>query len=556
MKRIATNAGALALALALAVPASAQLEYICRTNPAQTAAFKTALCQEQAGAKALSCSFEQGSAWLLSPEKADAAGWVQAKAGDEVLSCRRQDQPAPVQVSAPLMPAASLAALSGENLKDALNGMSLAMAAPAVFFDGGVHGSGVPTTLPQTGAMTLAAKCTPGVDCPEEKPAPRQQPKPQAKPKCTPGVDCPQDIQKPRPKPQPRCTPGVDCPQDPPKPKPQPRCTPGVDCPGDGNGGGKEPGNGGRTPLPPNYRPRPSNPPSTFPSYGDSPYDDNRVDVAGYWHLYRTFLGSPVRSGGSWSQTTGSAALRRGGKETDLKQGQTYTARLQSQSQRNVYALHWRYVGRDCHPDYRDQCQSWSIQYRWFYDGVETGSTSFMEVDVEFQDEAELLPWEKESFELVFDGSRVALRQSDPAFRYQVRGPMIDQQNGRAAFVLTQGQRLLRAPEASKVALTLVNDGGLKLVIDDSRTEFYAGETLEVEAVVKYKKKWYQSDVVVSRGVMPVLVRSGARRSTFNVGASQGSGTYYIDSWRFRRAGSKLSSDSWINKGEGNSTTY
>jgi hypothetical protein len=535
MKKTATHAGALALVLALAGPAAAQSQYLCRTNPEQTAAFQTAQCREQDGQKALSCRFEKGAAWLLSPEKADAAGWVQAKVGEEVLSCRRQDQPlpAPVQAVPPQMRAAALAALSDEGLKDALNGMALAMAAPAAFFDGGVSRAGAPAVLPQTGALTLAAKCTPGVDCPEEKPQPRPQTKPQAKPKCTPGVDCPDDT---RPS--------------------KPRCTPGVDCPEDRNGGGKEPGNGGRTPLPPNYRPRPSNPPSYFPPYERAPYDDDRVDVAGYWHMYRTFLGSPVRSGGSWSQTTGSAALRRGGKETDLKQGASYTARLQSQSQRSVYALYWRYVGRDCHPDYRDQCQSWEIQYRWFYDGVETGSSSFMEVDVEFQDEAELLPWEKESFELLYDGLRVSLRQSDPAFRYQVRGPMVDQQNGRAAFVLTQGQRLLRSPEAGKVGLTLVNSGGLKLVVDDSRTEFYDGETLEVEAVVKYKKKWYQADVVVSRGVMPILVRSGSRRSTFNVGASQGSGTYYIDSWRFRRAGSKISSPNWIQKGEGNSATY
>lgn len=556
MKRIWTHAGALALAVALAAPAAAQSPYLCRTGLEKAAEMKTAQCREQAGEKTLSCNLEKGAAWLLSPEKSDAAGWIAAKAGEQELSCRKQEQAASVAVVPPQAPAASLSALSGEGLRDALNGMTLAMASPAVFFDGGAAGRGTPAVPAAAGALTLAAaKCTPGVDCPEEKPQPRQQARPQARPKCTPGVDCPEDQPqaRPKPKPQPKCTPGVDCPGDGQRPKPKPRCTPGVDCPGDG----KEDSGSGQTPLPPNYRPRPSNPPSYFPPYGDSPYDDNRVDVAGYWHMHRTYLGSPVRSAGSWSQTAGSASLRRGGKETDLKQGASYSARLQSQAERNVYGLYWRYVGRDCHPDYRDQCLSWEIQYRWFYEGVENGAVSLMDVEVEFQDDQTLLPWEKESFELLFDGGRVALRQTDPAFRYQVGGPFIDQQRGRAAFTLTQGARILRAPESSKVGLTLVNDGGqLKLAVDDGRTEFYEGETLEVDVTVKYKKKWYQTDPVVSQGVMPILVRSGERRSTFRVNPSLGSGTYYIKSWRFRRAGSKISSPDWIHKGEGNSAQY
>ncbi|MBI5239245.1 MAG: hypothetical protein HY926_02125 [Elusimicrobia bacterium] len=61
---------------------------------------------------------------------------------------------------------------------------------------------------------------------------------------------------------------------------------------------------------------------------------------------------------------------------------------------------------------------------------------------------------------------------------------------------------------------------------------------------------------MVSQGVVQIPVRSGQRRSVFNVSASQGSGTYYIDSWSFRRVGSKISSDSWMRKGEGNSATY
>ena len=103
MKRIATHAGALALVLALAGSAAAQSQYLCRAGDDS----KTAQCQEQSGEKGLSCRFEKGAAWLLSPEKADAAGWIAAKAGEQDLSCRKQEQAAPVAVTAPLMPMAS-----------------------------------------------------------------------------------------------------------------------------------------------------------------------------------------------------------------------------------------------------------------------------------------------------------------------------------------------------------------------------------------------------------------------------------------------------------------
>ncbi|MBI4676541.1 MAG: hypothetical protein HY748_03045 [Elusimicrobia bacterium] len=107
---------------------------------------------------------------------------------------------------------------------------------------------------------------------------------------------------------------------------------------------------------------------------------------------------------------------------------------------------------------------------------------------------------------------------------------------------MTPGARILRPPESSKVGLSLTNDNGqLMLVVDDARTEFYDGETLEIDVTVKYKKKWYQTDPVVSQGVVQIPVRSGS---------------YYIKAWRFRRAGSKISSPDWMHKGDGNTVLY
>ena len=538
MNKLWKHLCALALIAVVAGTAGAETTYLCQTGPAQTAGpKKAALCEDSPGA-ALPCRFQDDSGRLtLFTDRADSSGLIPADAGKDVLYCR-PDKTQGLSAKPQEQPAFPKAQIK-TGLLDNMAGANLAVVNPAAFFDGN-NANGREMGASSGFYGVLAADY--GADGAIRPVAAG----------CTPGVDCPSNDQKP--KRQLRCTPGVDCPSDDQKPKRQPRCTPGVDCPKD-----EDTPDNGRTPLPPNYRPRPESVPDRFPSYDNSPvpYDSNRVDEAGYWHEYRVW-GEPVFSHGSWEQSAASAQVKRGGSETGFGQGTAYATALQSQAQCNVYKLNWRYVGRDCDPNDSNSCLNWEIEYRWFYDGIQSGKVTVMNVEVEFQNDQKLLPWEEETFDLSFDGSKVSIQQTDTAFSYQVRGPLVDQQRGTASITLVPGARRLRAPEASKVALSLIEeDKQLKLIVDDARTEFYDGTTLEVDVTVKFEKGFWHSDALVSKGILRISpVRSGDRRHAFLVEANQGPGSYYIKSWNFRRLDSKISSPDWISKGKGNTVKY
>lgn len=399
-------------------------------------------------------------------------------------------------------------------------------------FDGIGARSGLRDSVASPVAVPRVVKtgldCTPGVDCPE--PAPRQQPRPR-KPDCTPGVDCPET------------------------PRRHPDCTPGVDCPGDGS----RSGSGGRTPLPPNYRPRPGGEPSTFPPIG-SPRSYDGVVTSG-WYLYRNAYGWPVETSGEWSDFgTARARVERGGVEVGA-QGTSYTANLESRAERPVYRVYWRYVGTDCDPNDEDRCLDWRVQYARFVERFDRRSAA-MAVDVRFDDNGQtLLPWEKENVYVSFDGYRVGVDASEGAFRYSVRGPLIDQQTGRASVMLAAGARVKRQPEADKVIARLENaNGQLQVSILDRRAAFYEGEPLEVTFQVKKDcNGWFCSDKVVSERnaqnpVRAMVQKTDELQAVIPV-SSAGSGKYYIV-WSFRRAQSKISSDGWVYQGKGPKVSY
>ena len=368
---------------------------------------------------------------------------------------------------------------------------------------------------------------------------------------CTPGVDCPDTSGGRGRRPStPDCTPGVDCPQTPSR---RPNCTPGVDCPGDHGGGS------GRTPLPPNYRPRPGGAPSSFPPVGNPRAYDGTV--TGDWHLFRNDFGWPLETSGEWSDYgVARARIERGGSEVGA-QGAAYTANLESRSDRPVYRVYWRYVGYDCDPNDADRCLEWRVQYARFVERWDRRSAS-LSVDVRFEDNGQaLLPWERENIYVSFDGSRVGYDLSEGAFRYAVRGPVIDQQTGRATLVLSAGARVRRAPEADKVSAVLEKNGAqLQVSIRDFRAAYYDGEPLEVVFQVKKDcNGWFCSDKVVSardeQNPVRVTVSKGGDLQTVIPVSNTGPGKYYLV-WSFRRAQSKISSDGWVYRGKGAKVQY
>ena len=369
---------------------------------------------------------------------------------------------------------------------------------------------------------------------------------------CTPGVDCPEQQQPTR---RPNCTPGVDCPTTTP-PQRQPNCTPGVDCPGDdGNGNGN---GGGRTPLPPNYRPRPEGSPSSFPPIGNpNRYNDT---VASGWYLYRNSWSLPLETEGDWSDFGADRArVDRGGAEVGA-QGTSYTAQLESKADKPIYRVYWRYVGYDCDPNDSGRCLDWRIQYGRYVDRWDHRSANAV-VDVRFNDNGQkLLPWEKETLYVSFDGSRVGYDASNGAFRYSVNGPILNQQTGRASIEFVAGQRVKRQPEADKVIARLEKSNNtLQLSIIDRRAAFYEGEPLDIVYQVKKDCNgiFCRDKVVAERSEkdpLRVVVQKDELQAAIPV-PNTGSAKYYVV-WSFRRAQSKLSTDGWINQGKGPKVQY
>lgn len=368
---------------------------------------------------------------------------------------------------------------------------------------------------------------------------------------CTPGLDCPEP-QKPRParRPTPNCTPGVDCPET--QPSRRPNCTPGVDCPGDDN----QQGPSRRTPLPPNYRPRPSGSPSYFPPVGNP--DSYNQTVASGWYVYRNSFGWPDETTTGWSDyETVRAAVTRGGSEKG-QQGTAYTANLTSTASRPTYRLYWRYVGTNCNPNDSSECLDWSVQYARFVERYDHRDTS-TSVDVRFNDNGQkLLPWETETIYISFDGSRVGYDASGGAFRYSVNGPIVNQQTGRASIEFTAGARVKRQPESDKVAVRFEKtNGGLQISVVDRRADVYDGEPLEISYQVKKDCNagifnWCSDKVVDERRqndpVVAVVDKSLAVQVVIPAG-NTGAGKYYVV-WSFRRAKSQYSSDRWIDQGK------
>lgn len=197
----------------------------------------------------------------------------------------------------------------------------------------------------------------------------------------------------------------------------------------------------------------------------------------------------------------------------------------------------------------------------YYVDRAINQGTRSKSLRVEFVNRAAkpLMPWETERFVFSFTGQSrgpggVALESADGAYRYTATFTTDSQNPGLVVVAMTAHEKLLTAPDANGVGLSLQPDGaGLKLVVTDKWAAYYPGENIEISVSVKKDVAWrIDPEVYSSRANAPARVASGG--GEIKIG-NPGSGTFYIDSWSFRRAGRAVSSDSWVGKGGGNKVT-
>lgn len=309
-----------------------------------------------------------------------------------------------------------------------------------------------------------------------------------------------------------------------------------------GQGGDRKPlppppGQGKPLPPPPGpSHPRPVYPGGPLPNdrrldNAEQVYDPSGMEYLGYWE------GEQYYENGSGRVET---------RPTD--RGSAYVLNLESRKYQQYIKFYYA-NGRYYYTKVADYLKSRSRR-----------------VVVDFVDRAQnpLLPWEKESFLFSFNGARsqndgLRIEAADGAYRYDVSFVSDPSDPMTVTVIMRTREKLRTAPDHNGVKLSMGPDGkgSLQLVIEDKHASYYAGETIEISYVVrKDDGSFWRRDPVVSqadyRSPFRVVVQGGAGRWTATLPNTSGSGTYYLESWSFRRAASRLSTDGWIGKGEGN----
>lgn len=308
--------------------------------------------------------------------------------------------------------------------------------------------------------------------------------------------------------------------------------------PGAGQGeqrGGKPlpppPGRGGEhgdRPLPP--PPGASLPQPTYPG-GPLSRNDHRLENA-----ERTFNTTGMQYVGYWDKGTSFESARGVVRVGPQDTGKTFILRLDSAQVAEFVKF------------FRDPQNG---SYYWVPDSDRTGRSVTRRIEIGFGPRT-LQPWESESFSFTLDGRDLRLESQDGAYQYTVTSSNDMQDPERVYVTMTPGGKRLMAPDQNGVSARIENIAGtLKLVIDDKWAAEYNGETVELAFVIRKDDGsiWSRDPIVLQAAANGPYRVTGARQE-FDVTA--GPGTFYLESWAFRRAASKISNAGWINKGKGN----
>ncbi|PCI40653.1 MAG: hypothetical protein COB53_00575 [Elusimicrobia bacterium] len=307
--------------------------------------------------------------------------------------------------------------------------------------------------------------------------------------------------------------------------------------PGQGGGGKPLPGQGGGKPLPGGgtvRHPRPSYPGGPLPSNdprlegADRTYSTYGMQYVGYWNgktYYKTSQGTLDRSG--------------------KNPGTRYTLTLTSRRVKKQYDFYYSAADK---------------AYYWVPDETPVSGRRTRDLSIVFSNTANkpLHPWESERFVFSLTGSQLSLDSQKGAYRYT--GTFTSDANDATVVTahLTAGAKVLTAADPKGVSLGIQSTGSrLKFVVTDKWGDEYAGETIEIAAVVRWDdgSRWRRDPIIIKYTQRSPLQLTTAKsvESTFTTNKR---GKHYIESWSFRRANSQISSSRWINKGKGNSVTH
>jgi hypothetical protein len=314
--------------------------------------------------------------------------------------------------------------------------------------------------------------------------------------------------------------------QDPKKGKP---------LPGQGGGGKPLPGQGGGKPLPGGGVSHPR------PIYPGGPLPDNDPRLEGAGRTYSTY---GMKYVGYWNgktfYQTSKATLDRDGKNP----GSRYSVTLTSRRYKRKYEFWY---------DPADK------EYYWTPDDVPVSGRRTRDLTIVFTNTAQspLLPWESERFVFALTGSQLSLESQSGAYRYS--GTFTTDANDPTLVTahLSAGAKVLTAPDPKGVSAAIqATANGVKIVVTDKWAVQYAGETLEIAAVVRWDDgKWYRRDPVVFQASSRSPLSFTAAKTVEHEFSTTKRGKFYLESWSFRRAGSAISADRWINRGQGNNVT-
>ncbi len=181
-----------------------------------------------------------------------------------------------------------------------------------------------------------------------------------------------------------------------------------------------------------------------------------------------------------------------------------------------------------------------------------------------------LLPWERETFVFSFNGAvsdnaGVKIVSADAAYDYDVNYWSNPNDPLTLNVTMTATFKRRTSPDHNGADARIESDGqgGLTLAVTDRWASYYQGETLEIAYVVRQDdgSMWRRDPVVASadgRNPLRLNVPTSAAGGAITIKSSlgrKGSGKFYLESWSFRRSGSKVSTDGWVNKGKGNTIT-